>query len=160
MKNLNELAKLNYELGQLIENDELDEQTIADSLEMLKIEVEAEGNQIVIYYRDLDADIEKNKNVARQYTEYVKKLENRKKRLKQFLENYMNATNTEVIITDYAKINFRKSKAVVIEDESLLGEEYFIIKKEASKTKIKEAINAGKDIQGARLIENRSLQIK
>ena len=73
MKNLNELAKLNYELGQLIENDELDEQTIADSLEMLKIEVEAEGNQIVIYYRDLDADIEKNKNVARQYTEYVKK---------------------------------------------------------------------------------------
>ena len=160
MKNLNELAKLNYELGQLIENDELDEQTIADSLEMLKIEVEAEANQIVIYYRDLDADIEKNKNVARQYTEYVKKLENRKKRLKQFLENYMNATNTEVIITDYAKINFRKSKAVVIEDESLLGEEYFIIKKEASKTKIKEAITAGKDVQGARLIENRNLQIK
>ena len=71
MKNLNELAKLNYELSQLIENDELDEQTIADSLEMLKYEVEAEGNQIVIYYRDLDADIEKNKNVAKQYTEYV-----------------------------------------------------------------------------------------
>ena len=160
MKNLNELAKLNYELGRLIENDELDEQTIADSLEMLKLEVEAEGNQIVVYYRDLDADIEKNKNVAKQYTEYVKKLENRKKRLKQFLENYMNSTNTEVIVTDYAKISFRKSKAVDIEDESLLGEEYFIIKKEPSKAKIKEAINAGKDIQGARLIENRNLQKK
>lgn len=37
---------------------------------------------------------------------------------------------------------------------------YFIIKKEASKTKIKEAITAGKDVQGARLIENRNLQIK
>lgn len=47
-----------------------------------------------------------------------------------------------------------------VEGESLLGEEYFIIKKEASKTKIKEAITAGKDVQGARLIENRNLQIK
>ncbi len=160
MKNLNELAKLNYGLSQLIENEELDEQTIADSLEMLKYEVEAESNEIVAYHRNLDAEIKKNKEIAKQYTEYARKLELRKERLRKFITSYMNATNTEVIETDYAKISFRKSKSVEIDDETLLGDEYFVMKKEASKSKITEALKAGVDVQGARLIENRNLQIK
>ena len=58
---------------------------------------------------------------------------------------------------------FKSGDGKTIETPYLInsvGEEYFIIKKEASKTKIKEAITAGKDVQGARLIENRNLQIK
>ena len=160
MDKLRELTRLNYELLQLIENDELDEQTISDSLEILKFEVEAEGNQIVAYHRSLDAEIEKNKNIAKQYTEYAKKLEIRKERLRNFITSYMKSTNTKVINTDFAKISFRKSKATDIYDESLLPEDCFIIDKKPSKAKVREKLDKGEEVQGARIIENENLQIR
>ncbi len=158
--NINEVIQINNQISLLIENEELDDETIRDTFEMIKIEVENNGNNLVAFYKDLDADIAKNKEVAKMYGEYARKLEKKKENIKKTLTYFMHATNTREIKTDYAKISFRKSKSVEIDDETLLGDEYFVMKKEASKSKITEALKAGVDVQGARLIENRNLQIK
>ena len=157
---INEIIKLNQDFLILIENEELDEETIKDTLELIKMEIKEKGNNIIAYYRDLDTDIEKNKQIGNLYNEYAKKLENRKNNIKKLIASFMIATNTEKIETDYGKISFRKSKAVEISDERLLPESCFIIKKEVSKTAIKKAIENNEDIQGASIIENKSLQIK
>lgn len=62
--------------------------------------------------------------------------------------------------TPLVKLSTRKSYAVEITDENALPEEAFVIKKEVSKTAIKELLEAGAAIEGASVKENISLQIK
>ena len=62
------------------------------------------------------------------------------------------------------KVSARPSDIVMIDDEKLLDEKFFNIKikqeKTVSKTAIKDAIKAGEDVKGARLVKSYKLQIK
>ncbi len=62
--------------------------------------------------------------------------------------------------TPLVKLSTRKSYAVEITDENALPEDCFVIKKEVSKTAIKEMLEAGAEIDGASMKENISVQIK
>ena len=62
------------------------------------------------------------------------------------------------------KVSARPSDVVLIDDEELLDEKFFNIKikqeKNVSKTAIKDAIKAGEEVKGARLVKSYKLQIK
>ena len=62
------------------------------------------------------------------------------------------------------KVTARPSDVVLIDDETLLDEKFFNIKikqeKNVSKTAIKDAIKAGEEVKGARLVMSYKLQIK
>ena len=62
--------------------------------------------------------------------------------------------------TPLVKLSTRKSTSIEITDENALPQEAFVIKKEVSKTAIKELLEAGAAIEGASVKENISLQIK
>ena len=62
--------------------------------------------------------------------------------------------------TPLVKLSTRKSTSIEITVENALPEEAFVIKKEVSKTAIKELLEAGAAIEGASVKENISLQIK
>jgi hypothetical protein len=62
--------------------------------------------------------------------------------------------------TPLMKLSTRRSQAVEIVDETELPESFFVVKKEASKTAIGNALKAGEEVPGAFLKENVSLQIK
>lgn len=69
----------------------------------------------------------------------------------------------EKVESDYVKVSWRKSKAVVIEGAvELLPEEFQRTKitVDADRTKIKAAIEAGHEVPGASLVERQNLQIK
>ena len=157
---MNEVIQINNQLSLMVENEELDDETIRDTFELIKLEVENNGNNLVAYYRELDAEINKNKEVSRIYAEYAKKLERRKENIRKTLTYFMHATNTKEIKTDFAKISFRKSTAVNIYDPSLLPKNCILIKEEPSKAMIKKMLEAGQEVQGAKLIENENLQIR
>ena len=59
-------------------------------------------------------------------------------------------------------ISFRRSEQTVIDNESELPAEYIVTKITTvpDKTKIKNAIKAGQEVAGARLVEKRNIQIK
>ena len=158
--NINEVIQINNQFSLMIENEELDDETIRDTFELIKLEVENNSNNLVAYYKDLDAEIAKNKEVSKIYGEYARKLERKKENIKKTLTYFMHATNTKEIKTDFAKINFRKSKSVSVYDMSLLPRDCILTKEEASRTMIKKMLEAGEDVQGAKLIENESLQIR
>jgi hypothetical protein len=62
--------------------------------------------------------------------------------------------------TPLVKLSTRKSTSIEITDEQALPQEAFVIKKEVSKTAIKELLEAGAAIEGASVKENISVVIK
>lgn len=62
--------------------------------------------------------------------------------------------------TPLAKLSTRKSQAVQVLDENVLPAEFWVIKKEVSKSTISQAIKDGAEVPGAQLKENVSLSIR
>ena len=62
--------------------------------------------------------------------------------------------------TPTLKLSTRKSESVQIIDEKAIPDSYMVVKKEISKTLIKEAINQGIQVDGAQIITKQSVQIK
>jgi len=62
--------------------------------------------------------------------------------------------------TPLAKLSTRKSQAVEVLDETLLPSEFWVIKKEVSKSSISQAIKDGEEVPGAQLKDNISLSIR
>ena len=62
--------------------------------------------------------------------------------------------------TPLIKLSTRKSTSIEITDENALPQEAFVIKREVSKTAIKELLEAGAAIEGASVKENISVIIK
>ena len=62
--------------------------------------------------------------------------------------------------TPLIKLSTRKSTSIEITDENALPQEAFVIKKEVSKTAIKELLEAGAQVDGAQIKENYSVVIK
>ena len=58
------------------------------------------------------------------------------------------------------KISWRKSTSTVIDNPDTIEDKYFKIERKPVLSAIKDAINAGENIVGARLEEKQSIQIK
>ena len=62
--------------------------------------------------------------------------------------------------TPLAKLSTRKSQAVEVLDEQLIPADFWVIKKEVSKSTISQAIKDGEEVPGAQLKDNISLSIR
>lgn len=62
--------------------------------------------------------------------------------------------------TPTLKLSTRRSESVQITDEKSIPDQYMVVKKEVSKTLIKEAIIQGIQVDGAQIITKQSVQIK
>lgn len=81
-------------------------------------------------------------------------------RLAERLTQALNLFGKDKFETTKCKVSFRTSKAIEILDESILPEEFFKITKTPCKSDIKTAINEGKEVAGAVLVEKKNIQIK
>lgn len=95
-------------------------------------------------------------------TALKKQKENTSKKLKEYIESEMNSIGLNKIEGELFKVSFRKSKAVKILDETKIPKEFIKVKttETVSKVDLSKALKNGEIIEGAELIENRSLQIK
>ena len=62
--------------------------------------------------------------------------------------------------TTLAKLSTRKSVSVEILDEAIIPNEFWVVKKEVSKSTISQAIKDGSEVPGAQLKENIGLSIR
>lgn len=97
----------------------------------------------------------------------IKRLQELKKKsakVSDYLKERISAAMIEFgfteIKTPTLKLSFRKSEAVEVVDESLLGQKFFSYKPTIDKTEIKKAIKAGEEVAGARIVNNQNLQLK
>ena len=108
------------------------------------------------YSKDIDEEI-KRLQALKAHTD------RQQKKVEQYLTEACERTGTESIKGIYANISFKTNPPkVVLDDESLIPEEYITIKTERKPnlTAIKEAIKSGKEVAGAHLEQERKIQIK
>ena len=153
-----------YEITALQQAAEQEEDTDIkqDLQEVIAIELEKKSNNIIYAIKNLesnnlaiDAEIERLKAIKERN---VKNLDS----IKNHILNFMKNNNIDKIQTDLATFSTRKSKSTQIDNIELIPQEFVTVKQtfQPDKTAIKKAIEEGREVAGATIIENISLQIK
>lgn len=153
-----------YELtGQFLEiyNMEIDDKTKLDTLESIDwtsdYENKVEGYVKVI--KSLEADIEARKNEKKRLDGLNKSDQSKIDNLKAALAVSMTETGQTRVDTTLFKVGFRKSKAVVV-DEDKLPKKYQIVSYKPDKKEIKKLLESGATIRGAHIEERSNLSIR
>lgn len=139
---------------------DIDEQAVYDT-----IDGETGINEKLINYghviRAINADVESIKQEQDRLAKRKRAFENHISSMKERMLEAMNAIDMKKVTDPLFTISVRNNaESVEVLDESKLSDDYFKIKKEVSKTAIKEALQSGKTVDGARLIRTQSVVIK
>lgn len=148
-----------------LQNMELDEQTVADTLEGLSGDFELKATNVSMFIRNLEASAEAIKDAERKMAERRKALESRAEKIKEYLKINMQKTGITKIECPHFQISLRNNpESVDVLNPDLIPIEYFTIPEPPppilDKVALKKAIQSGKEVEGARLIRNQSIQIK
>lgn len=142
------MACVDFETGEIIDEEKL---------QALQLEFNQKVEGIALWIKNLLAEAKMIKEEKDNLAARQKSCENKAESLKRYLSS---ALDGEKFMTAKVSISYRKSESVEIEDVSLLGDDYLKFKPEPDKTKIKEALKNGVELQGATLVKKNNIQIK
>lgn len=159
MATLYELMESEKQLIELFTDDEIDDQTLNDTIEGLDIGGKLEDYCMVI--RQLEADAKAYIEESTYFSNKARKASNGVKRMKNSILNYMQNTNKTKAEAGLFTISTREIKAVNIYNETAIPIEYATPQPpKIDKASIRKALMNGETITGAELQINKSIQIK
>lgn len=144
---------------------DLDEQTVADTLESLSGEIEVKATNVAMFVRNLEATAEAIKDAEAKMAARRKAVESRAQRIRDYLKAQMERCGIQKIESPYFTLAIRQNPpAVHVEAAELVPAEYVkappppppAIDKKA----VAEALKAGKDVPGCRLERGTRLEVK
>lgn len=158
------LANEYRDAAQRLVDLDMDEQTIADTLEGMSGELTVKAQNVGFMIRSLEADAAAVKQWGKEAAERAKALEHRAEGLRSYLQRAMEATEIEKIEGPGIVLSFRKSSAVTIDEPDLIPLEFMRTPEPPpaapDKKAIADAIKAGREVPGAHIEHRRSLQVK
>ena len=162
---LYELTSEYLELLAMLEDPDVDEELINDTLEALGGELEVKADGYARVMRQIDSDAKAIKTEEERLYNRRKSLENRSVYLKARLQQMMEVTGKTKFKTELFSFGIQKNPAAVVIDEQYIEnipECYLIIQEpKIDKQKIKEDLKAGLDLEGiAHLEQSESLRIR
>ena len=163
---LYEIANDYLALMQAIDEGEIPEEAIADTLEAIEGEIEIKADNIACLIKTLDAEAAAIKVEEKMLAERRKAKENAQERIKAYLAEVLQRLNINNIETARNKITFRKSESVVIDDSFITwardnrADLLNFSEPTANKTEIKKALKGGAEIEGAYIESKQNIQIK
>lgn len=165
MSNLYELTNDYLQILSMLEDPELDPQTLADTMEGIEGEFEIKAENYAKVMKNLEGDILAIKTEIDRLTAKKKALENNIKNMKSTLQTAMETTGKTKFKTELFSFGIRKNAPAVIIDEPYIENvpERFLKYSDPTinRTAIKEAIQNGEDLEGlAHLEQSKSLMIK
>lgn len=131
-------------------------------MEFLKNELETKSSNIIKYIRNILLDVEILSVEEKRLETLRKQKENKVKNLKKYLTNILLTLDKKKIETELGNLSLRKSTSVEINNLKKIPEDYIQRKIEMTPNKrmLSEALKQGKNIEGAILVENYSLNIR
>lgn len=142
----------------------LDDQTIADTLESMAGDLEHKAQSVAYMVRAFEADAAAVAQWAKDAADRAKAINARADRLREYLAHSLDVAGVEKVEGPGIRIGWRKTASVQIEDASQIPADLMRVKPapapEPDKTAISNAIKAGRDVPGARLVAGRSLQVR
>ena len=109
MSKLYELTGQFLEVMNMLEDDEIDEQCIIDTLESLEYEIEDKADNYAKIIKSLESDVNGISDEVKRLSERKKTYENRIKWLKQNLEMCMRTIGKKKFSTDLFSFNIQKN---------------------------------------------------
>ena len=162
---LYEIKDLYMRFCEMVENGEIDEDAIADTLESIDGEFEDKADNIACLIKTWQAEAEAIKAEEKALAERRKVKENQINNLKTYISNTMQTLGKTKIETARNVLSFRKSTALNISNEEWFMQKYpelvkTEIVKSIPKKEVTDLIKAGQEFVGAELVERMNLQIK
>ena len=155
---LYELTMAAQQLQDLLESEEIDQETYNDTLESMDADTKLEN--VCKVMRNLEAQAEAYKAEKLRLAEKQKVTENSISRLKESLLNFLQVTGNKKVQQGLFTISRSPIKSVVVDDLSKLPTEYIKVKQEADKTALAKALKGGEELEGARLEEREYVRVK
>lgn len=157
------MAKL-YELtGIFLEIDEMDidDETKLDTLDSIdwKHDFSEKIENCIKVIRNKNARVEAYKAEIKRLQDLKASEEKAVERIKSSVSDAMRLTQHDKLETALFKVGFRKSKAVVV-DEDKLPKKYQIVSYKPDKKEIKKLLESGATIRGAHIEERSNLSIR
>lgn len=143
--------------------EEIPKENLIELQEIIKKNLENEATNIAYYIKNKELLIEARKAEEKRLKKSRQKMEQRLEKFKEYVTSNLIQLGEKKIETSIGNISIRKSSSVVVNiDPAELQDEYkktkFVV--EADKRAIKEAINSGKKVEGAEIVDNFKLSIK
>lgn len=162
---LYEIKDLFIRFAEMVENGEIEEDAIADTLESIEGEFEDKADNIACLIKTFNAEAEAIKAEEKNLKERRERKERQAENLKEYLSGTMLFLGKSKVETPRNVISFRKSTSLLIGDEAWFMEKYPELVKTEIKTSIPkkdvtDLIKAGNEFVGAQLIEKQNIQIK
>jgi hypothetical protein len=130
----------------------------AEFLDTVQMERDKKCLAVAAMYREFDAEAEAISEEAKRLVARARTCGNKADRLKQYLASVVQVG--EKLKDTRVQITWRKSSAVIIDDESKLPEACFQVVRSVSKTVVKEGLQSGAVKEGAHIETNNHLQIR
>lgn len=148
-----------------LEDLELDEQTLTDTLEAIGGELETKAMNTAFVVRNLESTAEQIKAHAKAMVERAKAMENRAERIRKYLMDGLELAQRDKVDTPYFRIKIALNPpSVVIADESLIPANYKTDPvpplPQPDKKLIAAALKDGFEVPGCSLVRGRRLDIK
>lgn len=164
---LYELTNDYLALLEAIDNGEIPEEAIADTLESITTCIEEKADSIACALKNLDAECSAIKAEETRLAERRKAKERAYERIKQYLSETLQRAGLDKIETARNKITFRKSESVELDEEAFIkwaevnrDDLLTYSAPKINKTEVKRALKDGIEIVGAELRINQNIQIK
>ena len=163
MSKLYELKENWKQVADMLYEEEIDEQCILDTLESIEGEIEDKADNYAIVIKELLADAKICKEEKQRLENRQKSFENRANLLKSKLEEVMRETGKTKFKTARFSFGIQKNGGLaplwITEDINIIPEHF--IKKEPDNTKIRQALEEGKELVFAHYEESgESLRIR
>ena len=158
--NIYEITGYALELMEYLDAEEIDEQTVADTLEAIGADEKIDSYCKII--KSYENDISNIDNEIARLKARKDHAEKNISRMKTALDNFMQATQKDKVKTQLFTVSYRKSTSVEILDQERIPLQYRNVKIEESpdKSAIKKVLSEGGTVAGCQLKENKNLQIK
>lgn len=150
-------------VAQKLEELDLDDQTIADTLEGYSADFENKVIAISSFIRNLEVTAAAMKNAEAEMNDRRRSVERKIEGLKSYVLTNMNAIGMDKVECPLFKVSVRNNApSVVVEENIALPQKYLVTKTVVSPDKkaLKEAIESGEVFEGVWLVRRNSLSIK
>lgn len=147
----------------LLDNEEADSQTIADTLEGLKGTTEVKMQNIAAFFLNINSDVDSIKEAAKKMLKRAEILKNKSERIQKYLFDNMVRTGINKITCEYFNISIKDNPpSLIIDDEKSIPKIYFTVEtvEILDKAALKHDLKNGEIIKGAHLEIKKRLDIK
>jgi hypothetical protein len=160
MSKLYELNQSWLTISDMLENDPTNE-TLQETFEAINEGIEVKLEYLVKLRREHEANASKFKEEKDYFAKKQKVEENKAARLKEFLEYQLNLMGTKKAKAGLFTLALQNNPpSLEIDDEDIIPENFWKIKKDVDKTSLKKWIAEGNELEGVRLVSSESLRVR